>query len=162
MTLHELLAGSGILLALLTLIQLAPIQINPWGWLLRLLRKALTCAGAHINAGVLEQLKELRECQAEMRQKLDGHIEADGRRAAGEVRSQILRFNNELLRGIRHTKEEYIDILSDIDAYENYCEANPDYPNNRAILAIETIKENYKERLQKRDFLESFGGDHNA
>lgn len=162
MTLGEILTGGGILIAVLTVLQIAPIQINPWEWLLKLCRGALTSIGAHVNAGVMAELKELRECQKEMRVKLDGHIEADGRAAAGEVRSRILRFNNELLRNIRHTKEEYIDILSDIDAYESYCEANPDYPNNRAVIAIETIKANYKERLQKHDFLESFDGGNNG
>ena len=29
-----------------------------------------------------------------------------------------------------------------------------DYPNNRAVLAIENIREVYKERLKKRDFLQ--------
>lgn len=162
MTLGEILTGGGILIAVLTVLQIAPIQINPWEWLLKLCRGALTSIGEHVNAGVMAELKELRECQKEMRVKLDSHIEADGRAEAGEVRSRILRFNNELLRNIRHTKEEYIDILSDIDAYESYCEANPDYPNNRAVIAIETIKANYKERLQKHDFLESFDGGNNG
>lgn len=156
MTVQDIFAGGGILIVILTIIQIAPIQINPWGWLLKLCRGALASIGEHVNAGVMAELRELRECQKEMRVKLDSHIEADGRAAVGEVRSRILRFNNELLRDIRHTKEEYIDILSDIDAYESYCDANPDYPNNRAVLAIETIKNNYKERLQKHDFLESY------
>ena len=152
---NDILAGGGIAVALLTLIEIAPIRVNPWSAVLNLFRKGLSCLGDHMNSGVMKEL-------AEVKTKLDGHIEADGRRAANEVRAQILRFNNELLRDIHHTKEEYIDILSDIDAYENYCEGHPDYPNNRAILAIETIKANYKERLQKHDFLESFGGGDHA
>ena len=31
---------------------------------------------------------------------------------------------------------------------------HPEYPNNRAVLAIENIRSNYKERLQKHDFLQ--------
>ena len=69
-------------------------------------------------------------------------------------RMEILRFNNELLRSIDHTKEEFIEVLAEIDAYERFCEDHPDYPNNRAVLAIENIRENYKERLKKHDFLQ--------
>ena len=50
--------------------------------------------------------------------------------------------------------KEFIEILADIDSYEKYCDTHPDYPNNRAGLAIENIKENYKERLKKHDFLQ--------
>ena len=78
----------------------------------------------------------------------------DDRRTADGHRAQILHFNNELLRNIRHTKEEFIEILARIDVYEKYCKTHPDYPNNRAILAIENIREVYKERLKKRDFLQ--------
>ena len=48
--------------------------------------------------------------------------------------------------------------MARIDAYEKYCDAHPEYPNNRAILAIENIREIYMERLKKRDFLRRAGG----
>ena len=73
---------------------------------------------------------------------------------ANGSRLEILRFNNELLRSIDHTKEEFIEVLAEIDAYERFCDDHPDYPNNRAVLAIENIRENYKERLKKLDFLQ--------
>ena len=86
--------------------------------------------------------------------KLDGHITMDDRRTADSRRAQILHFNNELLRPINHTKEEFVEVLAKIDDYERYCEEHPEYPNNRAVLAIENIREVYKERLKKRDFLQ--------
>lgn len=132
--------GGGLVLAALTIVQLAPIQINPWSWLAKMLGKA-------INAGVAEEL-------AEIKVKLDAHITMDDRRTADGHRARILHFNNELLRSIDHTKEEFIEVLSEIDAYEFYCKAHPEYPNNRAVLAIENIRDSYKERLQKHDFLQ--------
>ena len=128
------------MLVVLTLVQLAPIQINPWSWLAKMLGKA-------INAGVAEEL-------AEIKVKLDAHITMDDRRTADGHRARILHFNNELLRSIDHTKEEFIEVLAEIDAYEFYCKAHPEYPNNRAVLAIENIRDSYKERLQKHDFLQ--------
>jgi len=135
MSIKEILTGGGVtLVVLLTLIQIAPIKVNPWSKLAKALGNALN--GGDVMA------------------KLDEHIKVDDKRAADGHRTRILHFNNELLRDIWHTKEEYIEVLAEIDAYEKYCEENPEYPNNRAVLAIENIRDNYKERLQKHDFLQ--------
>ena len=133
MNLRELLAGGGgLLLVLMTLVQIAPVKLNPWSWLARAIGRA-------INAEVIN--------------KLDAHITMDDRRCADGHRARILHFNNELLRDIDHTKEEFTEVLAEIDAYESYCDEHPDYPNNRAVLAIQNIKSNYQSRLQKHDFL---------
>ena len=126
-------AGGG-LFVLLTLIQLAPIKVNPWSWLAKAIGKAMGIAA--------------------IEKKLDEHIATDDRRDADSHRVKILQFNNELLRSINHTKEEFIEVLAEIDAYERFCKDHPDYPNNRAVMAIENIRENYKERLKKHDFLQ--------
>lgn len=134
-----LMDGGGLLLILMTLVQLAPVKINPWSALAAMIGRA-------VNADVTKEL-------AEIKKKLDSHVDMDDRRAADGHRARILHFNNELLRDIGHTKEEFIEVLTEIDAYEEYCRGHPDYPNNRAVLAIETIREIYKERLKKHDFL---------
>ena len=134
MTIQEIAGGGGcLLLALMTIVQIAPIKINPWSWLAEAIGRA-------INAEVIK--------------KLDAHITMDDRRTADGHRARILHFNNELLRDIDHTHEEFREVLSEIDDYEAYCDEHPDYPNNRAVLAIENIREVYKERLKKRDFLQ--------
>ena len=141
MNIQQILGGGGgAVLILMTLIQIAPVKVNPWSWLARTIGKA-------INADVSVRLSEIEK-------KLDGHIDMDDKRTADGHRAQILHFNNELLRPISHTKEEFIEVLAKIDAYEKYCEAHPDYPNNRAVLAIENIREIYKDRLKKREFLQ--------
>lgn len=140
MTLLELFGGgAGALAVVLTLVQIAPVKINPWSAIAR-------AVGRAINSDIEKELCEIKT-------RLTEHIERDDRRAADQHRARILHFNNELLRGIDHTKEEFIESLSEIDAYEEYCRANPDYPNNRAVLAIKNIQSCYTERLQKHDFL---------
>ena len=141
MSLQELLTGGGgLLLVAMTLVQIAPVKINPWSALAKAIGKA-------VNVDISRRLDEIEG-------KLDGHIEMDDRRNADSRRAQILHFNNELLRPIDHTKEEFVEVLAKIDDYERYCEEHPEYPNNRAVLAIENIREVYKERLKKRDFLQ--------
>ncbi len=141
MSIQEILAGGGgVLVVVMTLVQFAPVKINPWSWLAKAIGRA-------INAGVSERLDDIES-------KLDAHVTMDDRRNADGHRTRILHFNNELLREIDHTKEEFIEALAEIDAYERYCEEHPEYPNNRAVLAIENIREVYKDRLKKHDFLQ--------
>lgn len=135
-----IVSGGGLLAAVMTLLQIAPVKINPWSWLAQAIGRA-------INGEVLNKLGELEK-------RLDKHITTDDRRTADGSRTRILHFNNELLRDLPHTKEEFIEVLAEIDAYEKYCRDHPDYPNNRAVLAIENIRDTYKRRLDKHDFLQ--------
>lgn len=135
MNLYEILTdGGSLLLILMTLVQISPIKINPWSWLAKVVGKAMG----------LDAIEA----------KIDAHVAMDDRRTADGHRARILHFNNELLRDIDHTKEEFTEVLTEIDAYEKYCQEHPEYPNNRAVLAIGNIREVYKERLKLHDFLE--------
>ena len=140
MTLEEILTGGGIsAVAVLTLLQLAPIKINPWSWLARAFGRA-------INSDLLKEVKQTRK-------RLDEHIRIDDEREADRHRERILKFNNALLQGKHHTQEEFVDVLATIDSYEAYCSTHPDYKNSRAVHAISNIERLYDERLKKNDFL---------
>lgn len=147
MTVNEILLGSGgIVFVLLTLIQIAPIKVNPW----TAIGKAL---GRVLNADVLKDLDEVKKSQITAQTKLDNHIKIDDERDADRHRARILQFNNELLRSIPHTREDFIEVLSEIDYYERYCASHPDYKNNRAVHAIGNIGRVYDDRMKKNDFL---------
>ncbi len=135
-----LLGGGSLLFGLMSLVQITPIKINPLSWAARKVGRA-------VNSEVLKKLGEVEK-------QLDEHITMDDRRTADGHRTRILHFNNELLREIGHTKEEFVEALGDIDAYEEYCRTHPEYPNNRAVLAIDNIRSTYKDRLKKHDFLQ--------
>lgn len=154
MNLEELLVGGGGgFLLLLTLIQISPLKVNPWSAIGRGLKKGVASLGRLLNADVLEKLNQVETAQKETKEKLETHIDQDDQREADRVRAAILKFNNELLRDIPHTKEEFIDILAKKDAYEDYCDTHPHYKNSRAVHAIANIERVYDERLQKHDFL---------
>lgn len=129
----------GFIAVLATIVEVSPLKINPWSAIAKAIGRA-------INADVLDELKKTQK-------KLDNHIQVDDERYADTRRTRILRFNNELIREIPHTKEDFIDILSDIDDYEAYCREHPDYKNNRASHAIANIGRAYDDRLHKHDFI---------
>ena len=76
MTAAEILAGGGIVLAAMTLIQIAPIKLDPWSAIAR-------AVGRAINKDVIDKLDETREI-------LDTHIKMDGARTADAHRARIL------------------------------------------------------------------------
>lgn len=142
MSIQEILASSGsVLFILMTLIQITPVKINPWSAIARAIGKAL-------NRDVIEKLEKVEN-------RLDGHIRMDDERNADLHRSYILRFNTELIRNIKHTEEDFNEILYNIDCYEQYCEDHPKYQNNRAVHAIKHIKKVYDEHLENGTFLKA-------
>lgn len=146
MTLKEILWGSGgIVVVLMTVIQIAPIRINPWTAIIKAI-------GRGINADVLKDLKEVKRVQEATSARLEEHIATDDKREADGKRMQILKFNGEILNCLTHSREEFIEILTVIDEYELYCKTHPDYKNNRSIHAIANIKRVYDERMIKHDF----------
>ena len=149
---EEILA-LGVALGLPTLIQLSPIKINPWTALWKLVRKLFEAVGKIFNAAVLAELAEVKAAQERTEMRLDQHIKTEEECKIDACRANILRFNNELLRGIPHTKEEFHEVLVDIDKYEAYCRDHLDYKNGRAVHAIANIGRVYDDRLEKHDFL---------
>lgn len=132
------MGGGGILL-LATLVEVAPIKINPWGWVAKTVGRAL-------NGEVLDKVSTL---ERDVRQIKD---EA-ARREAVSARTRILRFGDEILHGVLHTKEHFDQTLKDITDYERYCEEHPEFENSCAVLTIKKIETTYMERLEKNDFL---------
>ena len=143
MTLREIidtvLSSGGILLIAMTLIQIAPIKINPWSYIAKKLGKA-------INGEVIEKVDKLGKDLKDLRNECDV-------REANNCRYQILRFGDEILHGVPHSKEHYDNILIEINTYENYCANHPEYLNNVAVATIKYIKDMYQKHLEDNSFL---------
>lgn len=88
-----------------------------------------------------------------LEQMLAAHIADDEQYKAETKRARILQFNKEVREKERHSEEEFVEILKVIDEYEDYCRNHPEYPNNRAVTAIENIKSVYKNANQENDFV---------
>ena len=138
-----LLGGGGLLCLLFGLVEIAPVKWNPWSALAKALGRA-------INADLMQEL-------AATKAALEEHIRLDDERNADGHRAKILAFNTELLRGIDHTREDFIEALAEIDFYDGYCRTHPEYKNSRAKYAIANIGRVYNDRLKKHDFLGEIG-----
>lgn len=131
--------GGGGLIVLFTLIQIAPIKINPWSWLGK-------HVGRMINGEVIEKVEALSD-------DVKHNKDSDDEQWASLSRSHILRFGDELLHGVSHSKEHFDQILLDIHKYETYCKDHPNYKNDVANATIEHIKHTYQKCLTENTFL---------
>ena len=126
MSLYDWLqAGGGAALLLMTLVQIAPIKINPWSAVARGIGKT-------------------------MNDKLENRMDKDD---ADACRTRILRFADELRRGVEHSEEFFNQILDDVSDYEHYCLEHPNYKNNKAGNAIAEIDKVYQKCMEKNSFL---------
>lgn len=131
---------------LLSLVEIAPIKINPWSAIMKFL-------GSRMNADLTARLDTMQQRLEEMQKKLDEHVVTDDDREARSQRTQILRFNDELIHGVRHTKEHFDEMQVVIHDYGTYCGTHKDFPNGRCVHAIANINRVYDELLESHDFL---------
>ncbi len=137
--------GAGILVILMTLIQIAPIKLNPWD-------KILTWLGNHMNADIVKRVDVIEA-------KLDEHIKESSDERIRKVRADILSFGNSCMNGRKHTKEEFEFVISECDQYEKYIEKTKS-KNGVATTAISEIRRLYKKGIHDNSFLKE--GDEDA
>lgn len=120
-----------VVLGVLTLVEVAPIKINPW-------KTLLEWAGSVINA-------EFHRDLLEMKTDFENH-------KANEMRWNILNFANSCRRGEEHGKDEWRHVVSQIAEYEEYTETK-EIINGVIDEDSRYLRELYMRRNQKNDFL---------
>lgn len=136
----ELIANGGIvLLVVITVLQIAPIRLNPWSWIAKQIGRAINGEVIHKVEGLEKELMSLRADTTE--------------ESIVNCRVRILQFGDELLQDIHHSKDRFDQTLRDIDKYEQYCETHKDFKNNITVMTVQHIKEVYNQLLISGDFL---------
>ena len=121
----------------ITLIQIAPIKINPWSWLLKMLRQLL---------GTQQLTTQI--------DKLDKKF---SRNRFNDLRRYILAYSREIYGGVIHSESERQEILHRIKEYEKLC-TDYDFENSYVEEEIKYIKSQPpKERLS--DYEKEMGYD---
>lgn len=159
-----------VLLILTYLIDISKIQLNPWKWVGKLIRKGLRDLGSVLTEDVRTELStfkeqydtgtkaHVKECMSlydkldnleknisTVNEQLNNHI-------AESLRRDILDFQNSCINKRRHTKEEWTYVYKVCDKYEKHIEANH-LKNSEAEEAIAYIRHVYRECLEDGDFL---------
>ena len=105
-----------------------------------------------VNKSIRALSEDIKERFDVLDRKIDTVNAKGDERFAISSRVRILRFEDELQEKRKHSKDSWDQAMSDIDYYENYCQAHPKFKNNQTIATVEHIKHGYSERLEKRDW----------
>jgi len=139
-------AFGGIVLLIITALEFLTKKLKPWSFVLNLIGKAM-------NRDLYDKFDVIETDVKEVNKKVDRLDAKIDEKTACDARSRILRFADEVYFGVKHSKEHFDDILDDITIYEQYCEAHPNFKNNKTVMATKRIKEVYEECLDKNSFL---------
>lgn len=140
-------SGIGILAVLSLFIEITPpIKWNP-------ISDIVVWIGKKANKELLDGFKEFEKKLDVMEASIEEIRSTTNEQNAITCRVRILHFGDEILHGVKHSKESFDQVLSDIDGYEQYCNEHPDFKNNRTVLTTDKIKETYTECINKSNFL---------
>ena len=132
---------------LCTIVQVAPIKINPWDFLLGWI-------GERFNSGINKRINEVNDRVNNLEETIDKHIEKCDIDDWKKKRNYIIKFVNEGVNGARHTKESFENVITLCDEYEEYVKQNPNVHNGVINDSIYAIRTKYQEHLIKADFPE--------
>lgn len=110
------------------------------------LTKLARAIGRAINGDLIEKVDKLE-------QKIEKMDEEEHLQRAKQARTRVLRFGDELIHNVHHTKEHFDDVLRDITEYENYCDEHPNFENDQMHITAAYIKEMYHKCLKEHSFL---------
>lgn len=138
-----------IVVALMSIIQVVPIQINPWSWIGKVFCRDLLNKLEEME----KRIKKVEEGVELANDKCDKYEDRRDEDRVVLTRIRILRFNDELLRMHKHSHETFAQVLKDVTYYEQYCKDHEDFPNAQAVEAIANIRRCYKKCCEEHDFL---------
>ena len=88
-----------------------------------------------------------------LEEAFDQKAKEDSEKEAKAARRRILRADDEIRMGMKHSKDFFEDVLRDIDAYEEFCDEHPHFKNRCAESAIRNIAETYDTCKAHNSFL---------
>jgi predicted PolB exonuclease-like 3'-5' exonuclease len=105
----------------------------------------------------IEQISEKLDAQGKKLNSLEEAFNKknteDLEKEAKAARRRILRTDDEIRIGVKHSKDYFDDVLRDIDSYEEYCDDHPHFKNKCAESAINNVLACYETCKADNSFL---------
>ena len=121
---------TGVIILLMSFIEVSKIKINPWSAIGRLFGRFLGIKAISDKVDALE--KKVDENQATT------------------IRVRILRFESDIQEGRRFSKDSWDQVMDDIRRYELYTETHPQFKNNITVASVQHLTKKYSELLEER------------
>ena len=105
------------------------------------------------NEEIAEKLDKQGKQISALEKSFEKKSEDDEEKEAKACRRRILRADDEIRMGMRHSKDFFDDVLRDIDYYERYCDEHRHFKNSCAESAIRNVRQTYDKCKAQNDFL---------
>lgn len=127
-----------IIVILMSLIQVSKIEINPWDFIFE-------WVGKHFHKDLTDEIVNLKDNVTQQGEKIDNLDRKIEENEMKSSRYRIIRFDDEMTRGITHSDDHIAQIVEDdIKTYEAYCDTHPDFINHKGESARKRILEKYE------------------
>lgn len=121
---------TGLVVLLLSAVEISPVKINPWSWV----------------GGLIGRLLGIKSVS----DKVDAIDKKVDENQATTIRVRILRFEDDLQAARKMSKDSWDQCMDDIRRYELYTSTHPEFKNNITVASINHITKTYEELLEKR------------
>ena len=130
-----------IFVILSTVVQISPINVNPWSWIARKI-------GAAMNHDAMEKIDDIGVELARLCFTVDEN-------SAKASRERILGFGDELIYypERKHSKDQFDNVAQHITEYNAYCKEHPEFKNNMTETTTQLILSTYERCMKEHDFL---------
>lgn len=145
MTDEQIKLTVGIVAFLALFIKIPKVEVPIWKWILKGI-------GDAINGSLTAKIASLSEQITAVDKLLNEHIEAQYEAEITACRRRILRFDDEVRMGMKHSQEHWNNIMDDVDTYRTYCKEHPKYSNSKAEKAMAHLTDTFN-NLTPQDFL---------
>ena len=119
-------------------------------WLLPLILAAVGSTGLF---GLVQFLISRKDSKKDRLTKIENSVNLIAQDLAEEkaliARSDILRFDDDLVNGRTHSREYFRAVLSQIDTYDKYTREHEDFKNSYPVEAEAHIREVYRAVYEK-------------
>ena len=143
-----------LLVVILTLIQIAPIKINPWSFIYKLFYKFVCWVSRVSLAPVLNKMDEIDKKVDTMQTEIEVVKKEFEIKNANDWRWDILDFFNSSRNNRPHSKEEWEHALDQVKKYERHVEIH-EIDNGVLEEASKWLRAKYQEHLMQNDFLDT-------
>ena len=138
----------------LTIIQIAPIKINPWSFILKMFYKFICWLSRMSLAPLINKMDEINTKVDTMQSEINVVKREFEVKNANDWRWDILDFFNSARNGRPHSKEEWDHAIDQVKKYERHVELH-DIDNGVLEEASKWLRYEYHEHIRRNDFLDT-------
>lgn len=140
------------LVVAMTIVQIAPIKINPWSFIFKLFYKGVCWLSRKSLAPLIDRMDEINTKVDAMQSEINVVKREFEVKNANDWRWDILDFFNSARNGRPHSKEEWEHAIDQVKKYERHVELH-DIDNGVLEEASKWLRDEYHEHIRRNDFL---------